>query len=225
MSKKKVNVRVDWREDTGVVDEVKAHDEVADYEVTQLDNGDIEIRDPDGEGVLLFERKTVSDYANSMTDRDDHLKDQVERLEEATDAPARVLIEGNMDDFGDLKHTNVLPQSLRGFTASLEERNGAKVKFCSNLENLVDYAIRTARKNFEESSTSLRVESAVKKSEPFTKRVYGCVDGVGPEMAGRLYDTYPTLPDALEADVDDLKQIEGVGDSLAERIHTTLRGL
>lgn len=226
MSKKQVNVEVDWREDTRVTEVVGEHDEVADYSLTELDIGDIHIRESEDEDspVIVFERKSISDYAGSMTDRDDHLKDQVERLSDATDAPARVLIEGNMDDFDNLEHTQVSSKSLRGFTASLEERYGAKIKFCSNMGNLVDYAIRTARKNFEESSSSLRVQSAVKKSEPFEKRVYGCVQGVGPTMAEKLYDTFPNLPGALEADTATFMDIDGVGEKTAMRIQEELHG-
>lgn len=227
MAKKQVEVRVDWREERGdsVIGVAENHDEVADVSLVELDVGDIEIRDPDSDDVVVFERKDVPDFASSMTDEDDHMRDQVERLEEATDAPARVLIEGNMEDFESLQHTRVAPQSLRGFVASLEERNGAKIKFCSDLDTLVDYAIRAGRKQFEEKSgSSLRVQSAVKKSEPFEKRVYGCIEGVGPAMAQRLYTTFPTLPEAVGADTKEFMVIEGVGEKLALRIQEELRG-
>lgn len=224
--KKKVVVRVDWREDPRVAEAVESHDEVEEFRISELENGDIEVRESWDEDspVLLFERKDVPDFAGSMTDEDDHLRDQVERLTEAT-GEARVLIEGDMKDFETLTHTDVLARSLRGFTASLEENDGAKIKFCSTMDNLVDYAIRTARKNFEESSSSLRVKSAVSKDEDFTMRVYGCVPGIGPSLAKTLYDAYPTLPAALEATVDDLMEIEGVGEVTAERIHDCLHGI
>lgn len=224
MSKKSVVVTVDWREDTDLIDVVEEHDEVEDFHLGELDVGDLKIDDPDGDGSVVFERKTVSDFAGSMTDSDDHLRDQVERLEKATDASARVLIEGNMSDFDSLTHTRVKPQSLRGFTASLEERNGARVMFCSNRDNLVDYAIRSARKQFEERSNTLRVQTTVKKSEPVTKRMYGCIEGVGPEMAERLYNVYPSLSEAIDAETSDLMKIEGIGEKLALEIQDSLLG-
>lgn len=227
MAKKSVEVRVDWREERGtsVIEVAEDHDEVSDVSLVELEVGDIEIRDPESEDVVVFERKDVPDFASSMTDKDDHMRDQVERLEEATDAPARVLIEGDMEDFESLQHTRVAPQSLRGFVASLEERNGAKIKFCSDLDTLVDYAIRAGRKQFEEeSSDSLRVRSAAKKDAEFEKRVYGCIDGVGPAMAQRLYDKFPTLPEALNAPTADVMDVEGVGEKLALRIQESLHG-
>lgn len=228
MSKKKVIVKVDWREERGnsVLDVAREHDEVEDVFLVELDAGDIKIEEveEDSERAVVFERKDVSDFANSMMDEDDHMRDQVERLEEATGDSPRVLIEGNMEDFESLRYSRVKAKSLRGFTASLEEREWAKIKFCSDLETLVDYAVRASRKCFEESSSSLRVQSAVKKTEEFEKRVYGCVDGVGPEMADRLYGTYPTLPSALEATVEDLREIDGIGAVLAETIFSHLHG-
>lgn len=227
MSKKEVCVRVDWREERSpeVIEEVERHSDVADYRIAELDNGDIEVRESwdDDSPVLLFERKTPGDFASSMTDEDDHLRDQVERLTEVQ-GTARVLIDGDMEDFESLSHTDVLARSLRGFVASLEENDGARIKFCSHTANLVDMAIRIARKNFEESSSSLRVKSAVDNTEPFEKRVYGCITGVGPEMAHRLYEAFPTIPDALAADVEHLTAIDGVGDVMAERIHDSLYG-
>lgn len=227
MRKKNVIVQVDWREERGksVLDVAEEHNEVNEAVLTELDDGDIGVVDPETEDVVLFERKSVSDFANSMMDEDDHMRDQVERLEEATGDAARILIEGNMEDFESLRHSRVKVESLRGFVASLEERNWAKIKFCSDLEGLVDYAVRAARKVFEENSaSSLRVKSSVGKEAPFEKRVYGLVSGVGAEKAERLYDKYPDLPSALAATQSDLKEIDGVGDSLAREIQTTLQG-
>lgn len=226
MAKKQVEVRVDWREERGdsVIGVAENHDEVADVSLVELDVGDIEIRDPDSDDVVVFERKDVPDFASSMTDEDDHMRDQVERLEEATDAPARVLIEGNMEDFESLQHTRVAPQSLRGFVASLEERNGAKIKFCSDLDTLVDYAIRTSRKKFEDSSESLRVRSSVdKKTSPVALRMYGCLDGVGVKNAKSLHNSFPTMEDMLEAEIEDLVEVDGIGQKRAEKIYKSLR--
>lgn len=226
MSKKHVAVHVDWREERGssVLDAARDHPEVTDVSLTELEVGDIEVVDPETDEIVVFERKSVSDFASSMMDEDDHLRDQVERMDSATNDSPRVLIEGNMEDFETLRHSRVQAKSLRGFTASLEERHWAKIKFCSDLETLVDYAIRASRKQFEDDSQSLRVESAVQKSEPLEKRVFGCIDGVGPSLADKLYDTFPTLPDALDADTADLMQIDGVGEKMALRIEEQLHG-
>lgn len=63
-----------------------------------------------------------------------------------------------------------------------------------------------------------------KKVEEFEKRAYRQIEGVGPSMANTLYDTYPTLPDALAANTEELQGLEGVGPVLAERIMDHLHG-
>lgn len=216
----KVNATVDIREPETVWDAVEAHPDVADMAISELTAADLLI-----EGVG-FERKTPSDFASSMTDRDDHLKNQVAKMKQAPEIDrAYILIEGGMSDFEFLQHTQVPAKSLRGFAASLMARNNTPVVFCSDGETLVDMAVRLARKHVEDESTSsLRVNSAAGLEEPFVKRCYGCIEGVGPAMADTLYETYPTLTDALAASHDDLTALDGVGDVTAERIRTTLHG-
>jgi len=215
--KQKVNVVVDSREplDT-IIPVLTQHDEVEEFTVEQLPTGDLVI-----EGVV-FERKTPSDYASSITDEDDHLKGQVERMADAYDH-AYVLLEGDMSEFEELSHTRMNANSLRGFAASLTARNGVPVIPCSDTENLIDYAIRQARKHIEEPSDSgLQVKSSADSSAPVVERMYGCIDGVGADTASSLHLQYPSLQDALEATVDDLTVIDGVGEKTAQTIYDSL---
>jgi ERCC4-type nuclease len=135
-----------------------------------------------------------------------------------------VLLEGDMSDFEFLTHTKMDPNSLRGFAASLMARQGMPVIPCSDTETLIDMAIRIARKHIEDpSSSSLRVKSSVESSdEPVVKRMYGCISGVGPEMAAKLHLQFPSLQDALSADVSEFETIEGVGPKTAQKIHDAL---
>lgn len=216
--KQSVTVRVDSREplDT-VLPYLIDHSEVEEFEVAELDSGDLEI-----EGVA-FERKTPSDYASSITDKDDHLKDQAERMIEQYEH-AYVLLEGDMSDFESLSHTRIEAKSLRGFAASLSARYGVPVIPCSDAETLVDYAIRQARKHVEDpSSSSLRVKSSVESSdEPVVKRMYGCIDGVGSETASKLHLQFPSLQDALDASVGEFETVEGIGPMTAQKIYDDL---
>lgn len=216
--KKSVRVVVDSREPLDdILPHIIEHGEVEEYEVDELSSGDFAI-----EGVG-FERKTPSDYATSITDSDDHLRGQAERMVEQYDH-AYVLLEGDMSDFEFLSHTNMNPNSLRGFAASLTAREGVPVIPCSNTENLVDYAIRQARKHIESpSSSSLRVKTTVESSdEPVVKRMFGCIEGVGADTAGKLHLQFPSLQDAIEADASDFEVIEGVGPKTAQKIHDAL---
>lgn len=215
--KQTVNVVVDSREEIqDRVPHLVEHDEVNEFTIEELPTGDLVI-----EGVV-FENKKPSDYASSITDEDDRLKDQVERMAEAYDH-AYVLLEGDMSDLEELSHTQMKPQSLRGFAASLSARNGVPVIPCSNSKTLVDMAIRLARKHIEDPTDSgLRVKSSAANDAPLVERMYGCISGVGADTANSLHLQYPSLQDALDATVDDFTVINGVGVKTAETIHDSL---
>lgn len=219
MTKKTVSVTVDIREPPEVSKVVSEHPDVEKYVLDELDSGDILI-----EGVVI-ERKTPSDFASSMTDRDDHLKSQVERMNDQYDE-SYVLLEGGFTDFGTLSHSQVPAKSLRGFAASITARYGTPVLPCDDLDTLVDMAIRLARKHIEDSSgDGLRVKSSVDdQTAPATKRMYGCIDGVGAETAEKMYRRYPALPEAIEATALDWEAIDGIGEVTAATIRDTLNG-
>lgn len=216
--KQSVTVVVDSREPLDdILPHLIDHDEVEEFVVDELESGDFAI-----EGVG-FERKTPSDYASSIMDSDDHLKDQVERMNQQYDH-SYVLLEGDMSDFEFLTHTQIDANSLRGFAASLMARQDMPVIPCSNTESLIDYAIRQARKHIEDpSSSSLRVKTTVTDSnEPVVKRMYGCIEGVGSDTASKLHLQFPSLQDALNASVSDFEVIEGVGPKTAQKIYDAL---
>lgn len=215
--RKRVDVQVDVHEPTAVVEAVMEHEDVEEFELTELDSADIVV-----DGRIGFERKTPSDFASSMTEEDNRLRDQVERMVEDYDA-AFVLIEGNLSDFSYLSHTNVEDTSLRGFIASIEARYGVSVVLCDKRDLLVDMAVRYGRKHVEDPPKELKIESSVERNAPVVKRMLGCVDGVGSDTADTIFQKYQTIPDLLAAiDGDLLEDIEGVGPKTAENIENAL---
>lgn len=212
-----VELAVDVREPTHLIEAAMEHDDVEEFHLDELSSADLVVDDSVG-----FERKTPSDFASSMTDEDDHLRDQVERMVAEWDA-AYVLIEGNLSDFNHLRHTNVAEESLRGFVASIEARYGVSVVFCDHQDLLVDMAVRIGRKHKEDSPKELRLESSVERNAPTVKRMLGCVSGVGAETADNIYEQYRSVPDLLLAiDEGKLTAIDGVGPETATNIENAL---
>lgn len=218
MTKEKVKAVVDIREPNELIVAVSEHDDVEDYEISKLEAGDIAIR---GVG---FERKTISDYASSLTGKSDRdLYDQVEKMKEGYDH-GYILIEGDLIDVESMTHTNVNPNSLKGSMASIEARHGIPVKMCSNMELLVDKAIALARKHHEDPVSKVLPTGSISGiDEPFTKRVYGCIDGVQKSRAESLYERYPTVDELLDADKGEIRQIEGIGEKTADKIYSSFR--
>ncbi|MFC7008114.1 helix-hairpin-helix domain-containing protein [Halalkalicoccus salilacus] len=212
-----VHVNVDDREPASLVRAVREHPDVASVEVIRLSAGDLAI---DGVG---FERKTLRDYVGSAMGRSGpDLDDQVRRLVERYDH-AYVLLEGNLDDVEELR-TGIPASAIRGSIASITARLGVPVLPCSDRERLVDMATRIGRKHVEEpSARRLPTGAITARNEPTAKRMYACIDGIGPRLAAALYESYPSVEALLSASVAELREIDGVGEGRARRIHGALR--
>lgn len=213
----RVAVTVDDREPAGVLEAVRDHPDVTEVVVDRLPTGDLAI---DSVGI---ERKTLRDYVNSAMGRSgSDLTDQVERMAAAYDH-AYVLLEGDFADLATLR-TTVSPESVRGSMASITARQEVPVIPCTDRTQLVDFAIRLGRKHVEDpSSRRLPVGSVASRREPTTKRMYGCIEGIGPELAAALYERYPTVEALLAASLEDLTRIDGIGETRARTIYAAFR--
>lgn len=212
-----VTVLVDDREPTAVVRAVRDHPDVASVEVERLLAGDLVV------GDVGFERKTVADYVNTQMGRSSpDLASQVERLAEAY-PHAYVLLENDLPTDDDLDGS-VSATAVRGSMASITARLGVPVLPCGNLAGLVDMAIRIGRKHAEEPSPRPLTPSAVTaRREPTTKRMYACIDGVGPETAQRLYEVFPSVESLVAAPTEALLAVEGIGPKRAAAIEQAVR--
>lgn len=211
MTKEKVRVVIDDREAEEILPYFENHDEVEDWYIDRLEIGDIQIEEAD----FLAERKTMGDYSGSLTSG--HLTDQIRRMKEVSDN-CYILLEGNMSDTEFLPHSNLPSTAIRGHMASTMARQGVPVVLCSNKKYLVDMAVRLGRKYIESPGSAHLDIGDIDKTAPTTMRMYGCIDGVGPEMAKRLYEEYPTMIDLSRTTKSKLKMLEGIGDTLAVQI-------
>ncbi|WP_101294548.1 helix-hairpin-helix domain-containing protein [Halegenticoccus soli] len=213
----RVSVRVDDREPPSLVEEVRAHPDVEDVTVVRLPAGDVAV---DGVG---FERKTLRDYVSSAFARSGtDLREQIERLN-ARYGYSYVLVEADLSDTETIR-SGVSPASIRGSMASITARTGTPVIPCSDRRLLVDFAVRLGRKHLEDpSERRLNGGAVTDPREPTPKRMYGCIDGVGPEIATTLYEAYPTVESLLAAAPEELMRIEGIGPKRARTIHAAFR--
>jgi len=216
--KEKVEVVIDSNEATQkpkLVEVLALHEDIEDYEIKPLDEGDFIIDN------CMFERKTPSDFASSL--QEGRLRDQVERMAGREEVPF-ILIEGDMRDFDGLEHTDIPSKSLRGMDASIELRNNISVKYCSEIELLADVAVRLARKEKEEVTAVQTHQTDAVKDTTFLERVFLAIDGIGPKTAETLSEQFESLSDAIECNSEDLESIEGVGPETSKDILKSLHG-
>lgn len=214
----RVDCVVDDREPSGVVRAFREHPDVASVEVRRLPAADVAV---DGIGI---ERKTVADYVSSaLGPTGTVLRDQVEKMTEAYDH-TYVLLEGDLRDVGE-HWPDLNPAAVHGSMASFAARYGTPVIPCSDRERLVDVATRLLRKHGEApSAPPLPAGTVTGYATPATKRLFGCIEGVGPQTAAALYEAFPSVESLVAATPADLREVEGVGEKRAAAIRETLRG-
>lgn len=212
-----VSVLVDDREPPSVAAAVRVHADVDDVTVRRLEAGDVVV------GDVAVERKTVGDYLRSAMGRGgSDLETQVRAMAERY-RHAYVLVEGDLSDV-EAHWPEVPAASIRGSVASVTARSGAPVLLCGDLERVVDLAVRLGRKHVEAPSPRPLSPGAVPgRDEPVAKRMYGCVDGIGPTTAAALYEAYPSVESLLAASESDLQEVEGVGPERAAAVYGALR--
>lgn len=217
MSQEKVVVTIDSNEasqNPELTEILVMHESIEDYRIETLNEGDIKIDN------CLFERKTPSDFAQSL--QEGRLKEQVERMGGREDAHSFVLVEGNMEDFDNLEHTQIPPKSLRGMTASVIARNNLPVVFCSNHKLLADTAVRLARKVKEEPTVVQTKTTDTVKEPSFIENLFLGVEGIGMDTAEKLSERFNSIHSISEAQVDDFKSVKGIGTKRAEKLYEVI---
>lgn len=223
-----VRVVVDTREPDVVMHVLFAHPDVDRIREAELPAADLVVN---GVGI---ERKTPSDYSGALTEG--RLVEQADKLVDAYDH-RYLLLEGSYDHIAELRPTELDERSARGMGASLTARYGIPVVPTGGdplgddrarrdaTAKLVDYALRLGRKHTEAPVSDHLPTGDVGSSEPPAKRMWGCLPGVGPTLADRLYAEIGT-PQVLGAGdahaIDQLTAVEGIGEPTAQRIFDAL---
>jgi ERCC4-type nuclease len=210
-----VAVTVDDREPPAVVAAVRDHADVDTVAVERLAAGDLVV------GAVGVERKTLGDYVSALLGRSaPDLLDQVRRLNDAC-AHSYLLLEDQFPADGD---EGVPAAAVRGSAAAITARLRTPVVPCSDLERLVDVTVWLDRKHVEAPSTPALPPGPVVAPDASTaERIYGCIDGIGPEMAARLHEAHPSVADVVARSPDELMAVEGIGPRRANAIHAAFR--
>lgn len=216
-NKESVSVIIDSNEESQNIEAVELfvmHEDVKDFTIEPLETGDFIVEN------CIFERKTPPDFASSL--QEGRLREQVERMARSDYQPY-ILVEGDMSDFSTLEHSHMPSKSLRGMTASIMARNGIPVVFCSEPKYLADIAIRIARKSIEGiNNHHVKSTDAVKDDIPFVTQFFMNIEGIGLSTAEDLSDEFNSVQEALEASVEELSSVGGIGDVRAKNIHEAI---
>jgi len=163
---------------------------------------------------VVVERKTVSDFLDTLTGGD---RSMFEQVGDATRYYARpvVVIEGD-DLYGE---RNVHHKAIQGALASLAVDFGASILRTTDEDETADLLETIARREQEESDREVSVHGE-KQSKTLTEQqeyVVSSVAEVGPVTARAMLEHFESVEAVMTADEDALQDVEGVGEVTAER--------
>ena len=161
---------------------------------------------------MCVERKTVSDFENSIIDS--RLFDQVSRLEASFEKPI-LIIEGNECDFRLGK--NVMDGAITSLCADYK----VQILRTINAEETayVIFKLAEREQGVKERSPKLQGRKKAHDMHEWQLLLLSAIPGVGTKLAEQLLVRFKTIRGVLSADVDDLMTVEKIGKKKAERIY------
>jgi Fanconi anemia group M protein len=168
---------------------------------------------------VAVERKTVSDFLDTLTGGDRSLFEQVGDLSRHYARPV-VLIEGA----GLYEERNVHPDAIRGALASLTVDFGVSVLRTDGADETADLLAVLARREqtTRDRAVSVHGEKSAKTLAEQQEYVVGAIADIGPVTARSLLEHLGSVEAVMTAREADLLEVDGVGEVTAERIRTVV---
>ncbi|WP_135664917.1 DEAD/DEAH box helicase [Halorhabdus rudnickae] len=168
---------------------------------------------------VIVERKTVSDFLDTLTGGDRSVFEQVKDDARYYDRPV-VILEGE----GLYEKRNVHPNAIRGALASLAVDFGASVLRTADEDGTADLLATIATREQETADREISVHGE-KQSKTLAEQqeyVVASIADVGPVTAQALLEEFRTVEAVMAANEDDLLEVDGVGEVTAERIREVI---
>ncbi|WP_136688909.1 DEAD/DEAH box helicase [Halorhabdus amylolytica] len=201
---------IDQRELDSAIGRDLARREGIETRLETLEVGDYVLSDR-----VVVERKTVSDFLDTLTGGDRSVFEQVKDDARYYDRPV-VILEGG----GLYEERNVHPNAIRGALASLAVDFGASVLRTTDEEGTADLlaTIATREQETADREVSVHGEKQSKTLAEQQEYVVASIADVGPVTAQALLEEFRTVEAVMTANEDDLQEVEGVGEVTATRI-------
>ncbi|MFW5911743.1 MAG: DEAD/DEAH box helicase, partial [Halolamina sp.] len=205
-----IEVVVDQRElDSPIAKELSRREGVR-TRLETLDVGDYVLSDR-----VAVERKSVSDFLDTLTGGDRSMFEQVGDLSRAYARPV-VILEGE-DLYGE---RNVHPNAIRGALSSLAIDFDASVLRTEDETDTADLleVVATREQEQRDRTVSVHGEKSGKTLAEQQEYVVGSVADIGPVTARALLAEFKTVEAVMTAKKEDLMDVDGVGEVTADRL-------
>lgn len=204
----KIKIVVDNREmQTKVARELFKLD--MDIITKQLEVADFIVSDDVG-----IERKSTRDFIDSIIDK--RIFDQAKYLKDTFSKPI-FLIEGKR---GLYSARNVHPNAIRGALASLAISFSIPILWTKNEKDTAGMLKTIARREQEDKkkTISIRGEKKPLRGKKLQKYIVEGFPNIGPKLAENLLERFGTIKELVNADLEELKEVEKIGEKTAKKI-------
>lgn len=155
---------------------------------------------------VVIERKTVSDFINSMKNR--RLVNQLEELQQYKNK--LLIIEGldeqelytNSEEF-----IGMHPNSVRGFLLSILLKYRVPIVYTKDSEDTAKFILVLSKRKEKEASLNVSKKNLSKKER--LQFIVESFPGIGPKNAKKLLEKFKTLKNLINASQKELKEVIG----------------
>ena len=183
----------------------------------EIDVKNLEVADYVLSDRVAVERKTVSDFLDSIVQKD-RLFSQIAKLKSAYQRPL-VIIEG-----GNLYGGGLHPNAVRGAIASIVVDFGIPVIRTDNPKETAELMLAIARREQEEKGRIVTEHVAKTKRTLKEEQEYiiSAISNVGGVIARNLLDHFQTIAKIATADEEELAKVPKVGKKTAKKIRRVM---
>lgn len=156
-------------------------------------------------GGVAVERKTISDFINSMINH--RLSRQLEEMQQYEN---RLLIVEGMDEqelYTDESQAGMHPNSVRGFLLSILLKYRVPIIFTKNYSDTACFLSVLSKRKSKEMSLNVNKKS-LNKNERMQFILEG-FPGIGPKTARKLLKKFKSVPKIINASPEELREAIG----------------
>ena len=182
-----------------------------DIKIKSMIAGDYQVSDE-----VAIERKTAKDFVDSIVDK--RLYKQARTLQEEFKKPIMIL-EG--DDF----YSSFLsPDAIRGALASIAIDFGISIIPTRNPEDTAAMIKRIAIREQSGKNTQIQIRTEKKPANLWEQQLFiiESLPNIGPVTAKKLLEKFATVQGVIDANENQLQEVDGIGKKTAENIRKVL---
>lgn len=207
-------IHVDSREPDDLIALIE--DQCDEVEVSGMDTADFLVRD------YAIERKRFSDLVGRMKSTENDIFMQLMELIAFCDEEnmqAVLLLEGNVES--QLSRTQISVKQVMGALAGIYKLDitiwysAGKFETAYILGKLENESTKSGPRAIRDTPSVPEEKYPRYLTEGFSK--------VGPKTASRILEEFGTYQDVVNASIEELKEVHGVGSTTAEHIHEVVR--